>query len=59
MIAVGETYLATNWLAIFEGPAVEFDADGNLSYGPLAGGWENFGFDSRNRLIQAGNVSYS
>jgi len=37
---------------------VEFDADGNMTKGPLSGGMANFLFDSRNRLVQAGDTVY-
>jgi len=40
-------------LATVAGDAVEFDADGNM----LSGGVNRF--DSRNRLVQAGDVVYS
>ncbi|OQW89618.1 MAG: hypothetical protein BWK78_07615 [Thiotrichaceae bacterium IS1] len=52
------TYSAANRLATYNGQAVQFDADGNLLFGPLAGEMANFSFDSRNRLIQAGETSY-
>ena len=38
--------------------AVEFDADGNMTKGPLSGGMADFVFDSRNRLVQAGDTVY-
>jgi len=52
------TYTAANRLATYNGQVVQFDADGNLVFGPLAGGLANFVFDSRNRLTQAGNTNY-
>jgi RHS repeat-associated protein len=52
------TYSAANRLATYNGQAVQFDADGNLVFGPLAGGIANFRFDSHNRLIQAGETTY-
>jgi len=52
------TYSAANRLATYNGQAVQFDADGNLVVGPLAGEMANFSFDSRNRLILAGETSY-
>ncbi len=52
------TYAAANRLATYNGPAVELDADGNLRSGPLAGEIANFRFDSRNRLVSAGETSY-
>ncbi|OQW90838.1 MAG: hypothetical protein BWK78_06110 [Thiotrichaceae bacterium IS1] len=56
--AVTMTYSAANRLATYNGQAVQFDADGNLITGPLAGERANFSFDSRNRLVQAGETSY-
>jgi RHS repeat-associated protein len=56
--SVKMTYTAANRLATYNGQAVQFDADGNLVSGPLAGGGANFVFDSRNRLTQAGNTTY-
>jgi len=56
--AVTMTYSAANRLDTYNGQAVQFDAEGNLVEGPLAGGMANFIFDSRNRLVQAGETSY-
>ncbi len=47
------TYGAANRLATYDGSAVKFDADGNMTKGPLSGGMADFVFDSRNRLVQA------
>jgi RHS repeat-associated protein len=47
------SYQAANRLATVDNEAVDFDADGNM----LAGGVNQF--DSRNRLVQAGEVVYS
>ncbi len=52
------TYSAANRLATYNGQAVQFDADGNLVSGPLSGEMANFRFDSRNRLVAAGETSY-
>ena len=52
------TYTAANRLATYNGSAVDFDADGNMTKGPLSGSMANFVFDSRNRLIQAGDTVY-
>jgi len=56
--AVTMTYSAANRLATYNGQAVQFDAEGNLVVGPLAGEMANFSFDSRNRLVAAGPTSY-
>jgi RHS repeat-associated protein len=47
-----------NRLAAYNGEAVQFDADGNMTKGPLSGGLADFVFDSRNRLVAAGNTAY-
>ncbi len=52
------TYSAANRLATYKGDAVSFDADGNMTFGPLSGSMTNFGFDSRNRLVSAGSSTY-
>lgn len=53
------TYAADNRLATYEGQAVLYDADGNMTEGPLAGNMVNFTFDARSRLTGAGNTSYT
>jgi hypothetical protein len=45
-------------LATYDGSAAQFDADGNMTKGPLSDGMAVFVFDSRNRLVQAGNTVY-
>jgi RHS repeat-associated protein len=55
---VNMTYTAANRLATYNGEAVQFDADGNMTKGPLSGDMANFVFDSRNRLMAAGNTAY-
>jgi RHS repeat-associated protein len=52
------TYQAANRLATHDGDVVQFDADGNMTKGPLAGELVDFAFDSRNRLTQAGSTTY-
>jgi RHS repeat-associated protein len=52
------TYSVANRLATYNGQAVNFDADGNMVSGPLSGEMANFRFDSRNRLVSAGETSY-
>jgi RHS repeat-associated protein len=53
------SYQAANRLATVDDKAVQFDADGNMTRGPLSGDLVDFGFDSRNRLIQAGDTVYN
>ncbi|WP_135555998.1 polymorphic toxin-type HINT domain-containing protein [Paenibacillus cymbidii] len=52
------TYAADNRLATYNGQQVIYDADGNMTYGPQAGGIGTYSYDSRNRLVQAGGISY-
>lgn len=52
------TYSADNRLASYNGQAAVYDADGNMTTGPLSGNMVNFTCDARNRLISAGNLSY-
>ncbi|MHB1042917.1 MAG: RHS repeat-associated core domain-containing protein [Eubacteriales bacterium] len=52
------TYTSDNRLAAYNGQAVAFDADGNMTTGPLAGGISNYAYDARNRLISAGETTY-
>ncbi|MFD1886780.1 RHS repeat-associated core domain-containing protein [Paenibacillus wenxiniae] len=52
------TYTADNRLATVNGQAVQYDAEGNMLYGPLQGSMQDYSYDARNRLIAAGDVSY-
>jgi RHS repeat-associated protein len=52
------TYAEANRLATYDGSAVQLDADGNMTSGPLSGDMANFVFDSRNRLMKAGETVY-
>ncbi|NJO16764.1 MAG: RHS repeat-associated core domain-containing protein [Thioploca sp.] len=58
LMPVQMTYTVANQLATYNGQAVRFDADGNLTLGPVLGQMAELQFDSRNRLVQAGGVSY-
>ncbi|MCL5290246.1 MAG: hypothetical protein M1489_04325 [Firmicutes bacterium] len=53
------TYAADNRLATYNGQAAVYDADGNMTYGPMAGKMENFTYDARGRLTGAGNTRYT
>ena len=52
------TYTADNRLDTFNGQKVTYDADGNMTYGPLNGVMTEFTYDCRNRLIKAGDTTY-
>jgi hypothetical protein len=47
-----------NRLAAYNGQAVTYDNDGNLTCGPLAGAMGSFTYDARNRLTGAGSTGY-
>ena len=51
-------YDTGNRLISYNGETVEYDEDGNMTYGPLGGKMVQYRYDSRNRLIQAGNTTY-
>jgi RHS repeat-associated protein len=53
------TYTADNRLATYNGQEVTYDADGNMTFGPLNGQMQSFEYDARNRLVRAGDVSYT
>jgi RHS repeat-associated protein len=52
------TYDLNNRLATYNGQAVQYDADGNMTSGPLKGAMTSFAYDSRNRLTTAGDTNY-
>ncbi len=52
------TYTTANRLATYNGEAVKFDADGNMTTGPLFDGMTAFRFDPRNRLIGVADTVY-
>jgi hypothetical protein len=51
-------YQAANRLATHDGEVAQIYADSNMTQGPLSGGMANFVFESRNRLVAAGNTAY-
>ncbi|MBE0449139.1 MAG: hypothetical protein IBX64_13785, partial [Actinobacteria bacterium] len=52
------TYTTDNRIATFNGKAVTYDADGNMTYGPLVSGMSSFTYDSKNRLTRASSPTY-
>jgi len=52
------TYTGDNRLATYNDVEVQFDQDGNMVYGPLNGKMDSYVYDSRNRLLKAGEVQY-
>lgn len=58
LLPVKMTHTAANRLATFNGEAVTFDTDGNMTQGPLNGEMVDFAFDSRNRLVNVGVMAY-
>ena len=60
-ITNGETFMTYgkgNRLLTYNGEEVKYDADGNMTYGPLDGKMVEFKYDARNRLIEAGTTTY-
>ena len=53
------TYDAANRLLTYNGEALRYDADGNMTYGPVNGLMSELIYDCRNRLVSAGGVSYT
>ena len=51
-------YDAANRLIKYNGKTVTYDADGNMTYGPLNGELASFTYDCRNRLVSAGDTGY-
>lgn len=52
------TYGTDNRLATANGQAVAYDADGNMTGGPLNGATSAYSFDARSRLTGVGSSSY-
>ena len=52
-------YDSANRLIKWNGFSLVYDADGNMTYGPLNGKMEAYVYDCRNRLIRAGDTSYT
>ena len=52
-------YDAANRLVKYNNEDVLYDADGNMTYGPLNGVMTAFTYDCRNRLVSAGNTTYA
>ena len=52
------TYGKGNRLLTYNGQEVTYDADSNMTYGPLNGKMVEFKYDARNRLIEAGTTTY-
>ena len=53
------TYDSSNRMITYNGKTVEYDDDGNMTYGPLNGRMVKFTYDCRNRLIKAGDTEYT
>ncbi|MEW6574484.1 MAG: RHS repeat-associated core domain-containing protein [Bacillota bacterium] len=52
------TYTYENRIATYNGQPVEYDADGNMTVGPLNGVMAAYTYDARNRLVSTGDLSY-
>ncbi|HCF49435.1 MAG TPA: hypothetical protein DER60_04085, partial [Syntrophomonas sp.] len=53
------TCTTDNRMATYNGQTVSYDADGNLSGGPLNGQMTQYTFNSRNQLTAVGTTTYS
>ena len=59
LISAQMTYDADNRLLTYNGEELQYDADGNMTYGPVDGVMSELIYDCRNRLISAGGVTYT
>ena len=48
-----------NRLTQYGGQTVTYDAEGNMTYGPLGGAFASFTYDQRNQLTSAGGTTYT
>ncbi|MBQ8923604.1 MAG: RHS repeat protein, partial [Lachnospiraceae bacterium] len=53
------TYDSSNRMITYNGEMIEYDSDGNMTYGPLNGKMVHYEYDCRNRLIKAGDTEYT
>ncbi len=51
-------YNDNNRLIRYNEEEVQYDADGNMTYGPVDGQMTNLVYDCRNRLVQVGETTY-
>jgi RHS repeat-associated protein len=53
------TFTGDNRIATYNNKAVNYDADGNMTNGPLNGLMKDYTYDSRNRLVETDNTVYN
>ncbi|MBQ8924153.1 MAG: hypothetical protein IJ053_05090, partial [Lachnospiraceae bacterium] len=53
------TYDSSNRMITYNGEKIEYDDDGNMTYGPLNGKMVSYEYDCRNRLIRAEDTEYT
>ena len=53
------TYDSSNRMITYNGEKIEYDNDGNMTYGPLNRKMVHYEYDCRNRLIRAGDTEYT
>ncbi|MBR6627669.1 MAG: hypothetical protein IKL04_06820, partial [Lachnospiraceae bacterium] len=53
------TYGADNRLLTYNGEELQYDAEGNMTYGPVNGVMSTLTYDCRNRLVSAGGITYT
>ena len=59
LTTVSMDYDAANRLTFYNKEKVIYDEKGNMTYGPVDGVMQELTYDCRNRLIEAGGVSYT
>jgi len=57
--AASMTYDEANRLLTYNGEELCYDADGNMTYGPVNGVMGELVYDCRNRLVSAGGITYT
>lgn len=56
--AVSMTYSEDNRLNTYNGESVEYDADGNMTKGPLDSEFSTYQYNTKNQLVEAGKATY-
>ena len=59
LATVNMTYDDANRLKTYNGEAVRYDEKGNMTYGPVDGKMQELTYDCRNRLVEAGGITYT
>ena len=59
LVSATMTYDEANRLVTYNGETLRYDADGNMTYGPVDGVMSELVYDCRNRLVSAGGITYT